>query len=80
VPVPDAPTEMRVWATDPAEERAARARLEQGVAVSVVIPDGPDRYTFAVCPRRARVLLVLPSFPLRPEGPREAVHRAPDRP
>ncbi|MFE7132425.1 hypothetical protein ACFVIM_16360 [Streptomyces sp. NPDC057638] len=55
VPVPDAPTEIRVWSDAPDEERAARARLDQGVAVSVVIPDGPDRYTFAICPQRAPV-------------------------
>ncbi|MFE7131426.1 hypothetical protein ACFVIM_11245 [Streptomyces sp. NPDC057638] len=66
VPVPDAPTEIRVWCDDPGEERAARARLEQGVPVSVVVPDGPDRYTLAICPQRARVLLVLPNFPLQP--------------
>ncbi|MFE7129920.1 hypothetical protein ACFVIM_03595 [Streptomyces sp. NPDC057638] len=63
VPVPDAPTEIRVWCDDPGEERAAFARLEQGVPVSVVIPDGPDRYTLAVCPQRARVLLVQPYSP-----------------
>ncbi|MFE7131947.1 hypothetical protein ACFVIM_13890 [Streptomyces sp. NPDC057638] len=66
VPVPDAPTEIRVWCDDPFEERAALARLEQGVPVSVIVPDGPDRYTLAICPQRARVLLVLPSFPLLP--------------
>ncbi|MFE7129983.1 hypothetical protein ACFVIM_03915 [Streptomyces sp. NPDC057638] len=59
-PVPDAPTEIRVWATDPAEEHAARARLDHGVAVSVVIPDGPDRYTLAISPRPARVLYIRP--------------------
>ncbi|MFE7131196.1 hypothetical protein ACFVIM_10085 [Streptomyces sp. NPDC057638] len=61
-PVPDAPTEIRVWATDPAEDRAARTRLDQGVAVSVVIPDGPDRYTLAISPRPARVLYIRPFF------------------
>ncbi|MFE7131397.1 hypothetical protein ACFVIM_11095 [Streptomyces sp. NPDC057638] len=64
IPVPDAPTEIRVWAADPAEDHAARARLDQGVAVSVVIPDGPDRYTLAISPRPARVLYIRPFFHL----------------
>jgi hypothetical protein len=64
IPVPDAPTELRVWATGPAEEHAARSRLDQGGPVSVVVPDGPDRYTLAICPQRARLLLVLPHFHL----------------
>ncbi|MFE7132769.1 hypothetical protein ACFVIM_18115 [Streptomyces sp. NPDC057638] len=51
VPVPDAPTEIRVWSSARDEERAARDRLARGVAVSVVIPDGPDRYTFAIHPQ-----------------------------
>ncbi|MFE7133573.1 hypothetical protein ACFVIM_22215 [Streptomyces sp. NPDC057638] len=65
VPVPDAPTEMRVWASDPAEERAARARLGRRVPVSVVIPDGPDRYILGIAPRTARTLLVRPFLVLQ---------------
>ncbi|MFE7134514.1 hypothetical protein ACFVIM_27005 [Streptomyces sp. NPDC057638] len=61
-PIPDAPTELRVWAADPTEDHAARTRLDHGVAVSVVIPDGPDRYTLAISPRPARVLYIQPFF------------------
>ncbi|MFE7135323.1 hypothetical protein ACFVIM_31135 [Streptomyces sp. NPDC057638] len=51
VPVPDAPTEIRVFCADPGEWRAAWERLERAEPVSVVIPDGPDRYTFTIAPR-----------------------------
>ncbi|MFE7130943.1 hypothetical protein ACFVIM_08795 [Streptomyces sp. NPDC057638] len=67
VPVPDAPTEIRVWCDDPREALAVYARLERGVTVSVVIPDGPDRYTLAICPQRARVLLMRPFLNLQPK-------------
>ncbi|MGW3951183.1 hypothetical protein ACWEKM_09620 [Streptomyces sp. NPDC004752] len=50
VPVPDAPTELRVWATDPQEERAARDQLREGAPLSVVIPDSGCRYTLTVWP------------------------------
>ncbi|MFE7131286.1 hypothetical protein ACFVIM_10535 [Streptomyces sp. NPDC057638] len=79
VPVPDAPTEMRVWSDDPDEARAARERLAHGVAVSVVVPDGPDRYTFAICPRPARRLLVAPVFPLRDQLRDRFLDQSPDQ-
>ncbi|MFE7132280.1 hypothetical protein ACFVIM_15610 [Streptomyces sp. NPDC057638] len=65
IPVPDAPTEIRGWGRDPAERRAAWARLDQGVPVSVIIPDGPDRYTLAICPRSAPV---APGWATPPRG------------
>ncbi|MEU1806029.1 methyltransferase domain-containing protein [Streptomyces sp. NPDC019937] len=56
VPVPDGPAELRVWAEEieePGAQRAARARIEGGEPLSVVVPDTGCRYTLSVWPLRA---------------------------
>ncbi|MCS0639913.1 hypothetical protein NX801_30640, partial [Streptomyces sp. LP05-1] len=50
VPVPDCPAELRVWAADMDDQRAARARLKAGVPLTVVVPDTDCRYTLTVRP------------------------------
>ncbi|MCS0634609.1 hypothetical protein NX801_02810 [Streptomyces sp. LP05-1] len=49
-PVPDCPAELRVWAADPADQRAARAHLKAGVPLTVTVPDTDCRYTLTIRP------------------------------
>ncbi|MFE7134020.1 hypothetical protein ACFVIM_24495 [Streptomyces sp. NPDC057638] len=46
----DGPGRIRNWCDDPRNRRGAWERLGRGIAVSVVIPDGPDRYVFIAAP------------------------------
>ncbi|MCS0636996.1 hypothetical protein NX801_15265 [Streptomyces sp. LP05-1] len=59
VPVPDCPAELRVWAADMDDQRAARERIKAGEPLVVVVPDADCRYTLSIRPLR------LPA-PLRP--------------
>lgn len=52
VPAPDCPTELRGWADDPAEQRAARTRVKDGDPLFVVVPDVDCTYTLSVWPIR----------------------------
>ncbi|WP_405614348.1 hypothetical protein OG292_16570 [Streptomyces sp. NBC_01511] len=62
-PVPDGPAELRSWAGDPEEQRAARDQLKADDPLSVVIADNGCRYTLTVWP----VAVPLPeSSPAQP--------------
>ncbi|MFB7496810.1 hypothetical protein ACFC09_19365 [Streptomyces sp. NPDC056161] len=52
VPLPDCPAELRVWATDPGEWRAARDLIRGGRPLSVAIPDADCTYTLSLRPAR----------------------------
>ncbi|MFL4905753.1 hypothetical protein ACJ6WF_21915 [Streptomyces sp. MMS24-I2-30] len=52
VPVPDCPTELRVWATDPDEQRAARDQIKSGHPLFVQVPDVDGTFTLSVRPAR----------------------------
>ncbi|MCS0637038.1 hypothetical protein NX801_15475 [Streptomyces sp. LP05-1] len=50
VPVPDCPTELRVWAGDVDEQRFARKCLRAGRPLVVAVPDADCRYTLSIRP------------------------------
>ncbi|MFB7495318.1 hypothetical protein ACFC09_11535 [Streptomyces sp. NPDC056161] len=50
VPVPDCPAELRAWATDPTEQRAAHEQIRAGRALAVRIPDAGCTFTLSVRP------------------------------
>ncbi|EGX55745.1 hypothetical protein SZN_31369 [Streptomyces zinciresistens K42] len=52
VPMPDCPAELRVWATDPDEQRAAREHIKGGHPLFVDVPDADCTYTLSVWPVR----------------------------
>ncbi|MFJ6566880.1 hypothetical protein ACIQNU_05635 [Streptomyces sp. NPDC091292] len=52
VPVPDCPTDLRVWAEDPEEQRAARDHIKAGHPLFVKVPDADCTYTLCVWPVR----------------------------
>ncbi|KUN94035.1 hypothetical protein AQJ67_37360 [Streptomyces caeruleatus] len=52
VPYPDAPSELRVWASDPDEERGAREHIKGGFPLFVRVPDEDCTYTLSVWPVR----------------------------
>ncbi|MFF2850210.1 hypothetical protein ACFVT5_28305 [Streptomyces sp. NPDC058001] len=47
---PDCPTELRVWAEDREEHRAARAYLKAGLPLSATFPDTGCTYTLRFRP------------------------------
>ncbi|WP_326698494.1 hypothetical protein OG909_14875 [Streptomyces sp. NBC_01754] len=51
-PFPDCPSELRVWATDPTEQRAAGEHLRSGCPVIAAFPDADCMYTLSVRPVR----------------------------
>ncbi|MFE5901112.1 hypothetical protein ACFQ67_27360 [Streptomyces sp. NPDC056488] len=50
VSVPDAPAELRVWATDPEEQRAAWERVRADEPLFTVVPDVDCSYGLCVWP------------------------------
>ncbi|MFF4750532.1 hypothetical protein ACWD5R_17970 [Streptomyces sp. NPDC002514] len=60
VPVPDCPTELRAWVTDPDEQCAARERIRGGRPLVVRVPDAGGTF----------ILSVRPADPPRPSGGR----------
>lgn len=50
LPVPDAPTELRYWATDLEEQAAATARVGGGRSFSTVVPDVGCRWNLIIWP------------------------------
>ncbi|MFF2846868.1 hypothetical protein ACFVT5_11100 [Streptomyces sp. NPDC058001] len=49
-PIPDCPTELRTWAEDPEEHRAARAYIKTGHSLFATFPDADCTYTLCVWP------------------------------
>ncbi|MER5891213.1 hypothetical protein ABT160_46025 [Streptomyces sp. NPDC001941] len=49
-PLPDSPTQLRCWASDPEGEHAAREQLRDGAPLSLVIPDIGCSYIFTAWP------------------------------
>ncbi|MFE9610195.1 hypothetical protein [Streptomyces sp. NPDC006012] len=49
-PAPDCPAELRVWATDPDEQRAAREQLRAGGPLVVRVPDAGGTFILSVRP------------------------------
>ncbi|MFF4754037.1 hypothetical protein ACWD5R_21205 [Streptomyces sp. NPDC002514] len=53
VPVPDCPAELRVWATDPDEQRAAHDRLRGGRPLFLRFPDPDCTFTLSIWPAQS---------------------------
>ncbi|MFJ6569919.1 hypothetical protein ACIQNU_21105 [Streptomyces sp. NPDC091292] len=49
-PQPDSPTQLRVWADNPARQQAARLRIKAGHPLLILIPDTDCSYTLTVRP------------------------------
>ncbi|MER6527607.1 hypothetical protein [Streptomyces sp. NPDC001508] len=69
VPVPDCLTELRVWADDPDEERAAREHIKGGHPLFIKVPDADCTYTLSVWPVR------LPAHEPDQVSPEPIAHR-----